>query len=352
MRRPSPSIVAIVTAALVVGAAGGAWAWDSHQGDAANAQAQAVSTAAAVVDAQASDADVAVGHAATLDRAAAALVITQARSGLQGSAEAARTTLAATDGQVTDDAVRQALAAQVAAADVALAAVPAAPSSAAAPATFSAADLRGITAALTAETAAVGASHDAWTQQQLAAAKVASHPTATPKPTTPKPATPTKAPSCDTTYTGPPFYTSPPTVGGDGSNGKLPPSALTAISWAKDPHGTPYYLRTAAAAALERLDQAFRSAFGHHLDLDLTYRDYDTQVAMRAALGTVAAVPGTSTHGTGLALDVPELPCQYGWETPQRNWLVTHGPSYGWTSPAWAHQDGSNPEYWHFDYVG
>jgi hypothetical protein len=163
---------------------------------------------------------------------------------------------------------------------------------------------------------------------------------------------PLPPPSCGTTYTGPPFYTSPATAGGDGSNGKLPPEALTAISWDVDPHGTPYYLKTAAAAALERLNAAFRSAFGHNLDLDLTYRDYDTQVAMRAALGTVAATPGTSTHGTGLALDVPELPCEYGWDSPQRSWLISNGPAYGWVSPSWAGRNGSNPEYWHFEYRG
>ena len=157
---------------------------------------------------------------------------------------------------------------------------------------------------------------------------------------------------CGTTYSGPPFYTSPATACGDGSNGKLPPEALAAISWDVDPHGTPYYLKTSAAAALERLNTAFRAAFGHNLDLDLTYRDYDTQVAMRAALGSVAATPGTSSHGTGLALDVPELPCEYGWDTPQRNWLVSNGPAYGWVSPSWAGRNGSNPEYWHFEFRG
>ena len=35
-----------------------------------------------------------------------------------------------------------------------------------------------------------------------------------------------------------------------------------------------------------------------------------------------------------------------------RTWLVTHGPAYGWTSPSWAGRNGSNPEYWHFEYVG
>ncbi|WP_051639923.1 D-alanyl-D-alanine carboxypeptidase family protein [Cellulomonas sp. URHE0023] len=370
MRRPSRSIVAVVTTVLVAGAAGGAWAWDSHQDDAAAAHARAVNRTAAVVDAQVSDGHAAVGHDVEVERAQAASVLAGARDDLQGSADAARSTLGATDGQVTDGTVREALAAQVAAADALLAAVPAAvssvspaPSSATAPSSaptpgastpvaVSAAALREMAVALAAGSAAVVASHGAWAQQQaaLAAAKAAS-----PKPRATKPATPTpatEAPSCETTYTGPPFYTSPPTEGGDGSNGKLPPSALTAISWATDPHGTPYYLRSAAAAALERLDRAFRAAFGHHLALDLTYRDYDTQVAMRAALGTVAATPGTSTHGTGLALDVPELPCEYGWDTPQRDWLITHGPAYGWTSPSWAHSNGSNPEYWHFEFVG
>ena len=103
---------------------------------------------------------------------------------------------------------------------------------------------------------------------------------------------------------------------------------------------------------LERLNVAFRAEFGHDLDLDLTYRDYATQVAMREALGSIAARPGTSKHGTGYALDVPELPCEYGYGTPQHTWLVGQGPSYGWVQPSWARQGGSNPEYWHFEYVG
>ncbi|WP_233421260.1 M15 family metallopeptidase, partial [Cellulomonas iranensis] len=157
---------------------------------------------------------------------------------------------------------------------------------------------------------------------------------------------------CTTTYSGPSFYTSVPTEGGDGSNGRLPASALTAVSWTADSRGTPFYLRSDAAAALERLNAAFRAALGHDLALDLTYRDLDTQVAMRAALGSVAAVPGTSSHGTGLAIDVPELPCDYGWDSAARAWLVAHGPAYGWVSPAWARQAGSNPEYWHYEYRG
>jgi hypothetical protein len=272
-------------------------------------------------------------------RARAAAVRDDARTVLAVSTEHARATLATTDGQVADDAVRQALAAEVSAADAALAATD-----------QSATTLRVLAARLGSSDAAVAAAHEAWVQEQAAAAAAAAVRPSTPKATPGKPAA--AAPSCGTTYSGPPFYTSPATVGGDGSNGRLSPEALTAISWDVDPHGTPYYLKNAAAAALERLNGAFRAAFGHNLDLDLTYRDYDTQVAMRAALGSVAATPGTSTHGTGLALDVPELPCEYGWDTPQRSWLIANGPSYGWVSPSWAGRNGSNPEYWHFEFRG
>jgi len=262
-----------------------------------------------------------------------------ARDALVTAAEQARATLAASEGAVADDTVRQTLAAALAEADAALAAD-----------TASVATLRRVTSTTAAAQTATADAQAQWTQAQEQAAAAAAR---TPRPASTGGTTAAAAPpSCETTYTGPPFYTSPATEGGDGSNGKLPPSALAAISWDVDPRGTPYYLRTDAAAALERLNTAFRARFGHDLGLDLTYRDFATQVAMREALGTVAATPGTSSHGTGLALDVPELPCEYGWGTPQRDWLVANGPSYGWVVPSWARQNGSNPEYWHFEYRG
>ncbi|MBU4213574.1 MAG: M15 family metallopeptidase [Actinobacteria bacterium] len=222
-------------------------------------------------------------------------------------------------------------------------------------------------AALEAETAAAAALGPSTSPAALAAAAAQVHAArvelvaarqaaqAVPRTRTSPTVTPEAAPpvqSCATTYTGPPFYTSAPTADGDGSNGRLPASAMTALSWSVDDLGTPFYLRSDAAAALERLNTAFTAALGHPLGLDLTYRDYDTQVAMRAALGTVAAVPGTSTHGTGLAIDLPELPCSYGWDTPARAWLLQHGAEYGWVSPGWARASGSNPEYWHYEFRG
>ena len=173
------------------------------------------------------------------------------------------------------------------------------------------------------------------------------------QPATP-PARPAQSvPACvnDSTYAGPPFYTSPPAPGGDGSNGNIPASAMTRLTWGFDTVGTPQYLTHRAAAALDRLHAAYRATFGEELHLDLTYRSYDEQVRMREALGTIAAVPGTSTHGTGRALDLPEWSC-YAFGSARYQWLVENAPSYGWVAPSWARQNGSNPEYWHFEYTG
>ncbi|MFS0705830.1 D-alanyl-D-alanine carboxypeptidase family protein [Cellulomonas sp. 179-A 9B4 NHS] len=349
IRRAAVTVVTVASLALGVTAGGWAWTVDRRAEDEALRAAadERVAAAALAVDADRSAA--AVG-AAVLGTAGAASVRTGSRAALDAAVAQAGGTLASSAVRVDDDAVRQALAAVLGAAEQEAA-------------TASAVRLRALAAEVAgAERAVVDAvaAHDAAQAAQAAqaaeraAAERAAAAASRPRATSPgAPAAPAPADrSCATTYSGPAFYTSPPTDGGDGSNGRLPASALTAVSWTRDSRGTPFYLRSDAAAALERLNAAFRAALGHDLALDLTYRDLDTQVAMRAALGSVAAVPGTSSHGTGLAIDVPELPCTYGWDTAARAWLVANGPAYGWVSPAWARQGGSNPEYWHYEYRG
>lgn len=199
----------------------------------------------------------------------------------------------------------------------------------------------------------LAAAEQAAADAAAAAAKPAAGGQAT-TPASPAPAGPTRpVPACvnDSTYAGPPFYTSPPGPSGDGSNGNIPDSAMTRLTWGFDTVGTPQYLTHRAASALDRLHAAYRTTFGEELHLDLTYRSYDEQVRMREALGTIAAVPGTSTHGTGRALDLPEWSC-YAFGSARYQWLVENAPNYGWVAPSWARQNGSNPEYWHFEYTG
>ncbi|MFF1528333.1 M15 family metallopeptidase [Cellulomonas sp. NPDC058312] len=146
------------------------------------------------------------------------------------------------------------------------------------------------------------------------------------------------------------WVTSVPTAGGDGSNGHLPMSAMCQIPWGTDQLGFAQYLRCDAADALTALNDAFTAAFGAPLDLDLTYRSYDDQVAMKAAFGGLAAAPGTSSHGLGTALDVQEWPGTYGFGTARYDWLVANGPTYGWYAPARVRQGQPYAEYWHFEY--
>ncbi len=146
------------------------------------------------------------------------------------------------------------------------------------------------------------------------------------------------------------WVTSVPTADGNGSNGNMPMSAMCTIPWGTDQLGYAQYLRCDAADALTALNDAFRAQFGASIDMDLTYRSYADQVAMKAALGGLAAKPGTSTHGLGTALDVQEWTSVYGFGTPRYDWLVANGPTYGWFAPARVREGQPYAEYWHLEY--
>lgn len=146
------------------------------------------------------------------------------------------------------------------------------------------------------------------------------------------------------------WVTSVPTADGDGSNGRMPMSSMCLVPWGTDQLGFAQYLRCDAADGLTALNAAFTAQFGAPLDLDLTYRSYEDQVAMKAAFGGLAAAPGTSSHGTGTALDVQEWPDTYGFGTARYDWLVANGPAYGWYAPARVRQGQPYAEYWHFEY--
>ncbi|WP_418275526.1 M15 family metallopeptidase [Isoptericola jiangsuensis] len=127
------------------------------------------------------------------------------------------------------------------------------------------------------------------------------------------------------------------------SNGRIPASVLCTVPWA-----TWHMLRCDAAAQLEALNEAYREQFGTDIPITDSYRSYDAQVAVRAAKPTLAAVPGTSNHGWGLALDL-STPISGG-TSAEYAWLRVHGPDYGWDNPVWARPDGRKPEPWHFEF--
>lgn len=127
-------------------------------------------------------------------------------------------------------------------------------------------------------------------------------------------------------------------------NGRIPGGDLCELSFA--PGET---LRCDAAEQLERLDTAFRARFGTHLDIRDSYRSYDSQVAVKAAKGYLAAVPGYSNHGWGVAVDLSGGVQSFG--SAQYAWLRENAPEFGWDNPGWARSDGRKPEAWHWEYT-
>ncbi|WP_418275087.1 M15 family metallopeptidase [Isoptericola jiangsuensis] len=127
-------------------------------------------------------------------------------------------------------------------------------------------------------------------------------------------------------------------------NGLIPADALSEPAFAPGEQ-----LRRDAARQLERLDAAYHARFGDHLDVVDSYRSYDSQVAVKASRGYLAAVPGYSNHGWGVAVDLNGGVETFG--TAQYEWLRENGPLFGWDNPDWARSDGRKPEAWHWEYT-
>ena len=126
-------------------------------------------------------------------------------------------------------------------------------------------------------------------------------------------------------------------------NGEIPASALCPIGT-----GDTRLLRCDAAVAFRLLDAAYRDRFGRGIAVSGGYRSLTEQQAVFAAKPNLAAVPGTSNHGWGLAVDLAGGIDRFG--TPQHRWLVANAPRFGWRHPGWARQGGSRPEPWHFEF--
>lgn len=125
-------------------------------------------------------------------------------------------------------------------------------------------------------------------------------------------------------------------------NGLIPLDTLTTLS-----AGRAHRLRSDAAAAYERMAAAFRGDMGYALAVTDAYRDLLAQYAVKAAKGFLAATPGKSNHGWGLALDLASG-VNIATSAAHR-WMDAHANEYGWVNPAWAQTWKFEP--WHWEYV-
>jgi len=100
------------------------------------------------------------------------------------------------------------------------------------------------------------------------------------------------------------------------------------------------------------------AAHGQGVDLspDSCYRSYAQQVVERnywcgLGLCQFAAVPGTSVHGWGKAVDFADQNGALTFSSVGYAWLKTHAAAYCFAHPAWAEPTGSAPEPWHWEWV-
>lgn len=128
-----------------------------------------------------------------------------------------------------------------------------------------------------------------------------------------------------------------------GSNGLIPAEDLCEL-WVSD-----QMLRGDAAVALAELNTNFRAAFGRDLCLTDSYRSLADQRTVAALKPGLAASPGTSNHGWGLAID---LCTSENRSSAVMGWLQDNGPTFGWDNPQWARRGGSGAyEPWHWEFV-
>lgn len=126
-------------------------------------------------------------------------------------------------------------------------------------------------------------------------------------------------------------------------NGRLPEATLCSIKVGS------HSLRPQAAVAFQALSKAFERDFKKPICVTDSYRTFDEQVTLKAIKPSLAATPGKSNHGWGLALDLCGNIGEFS--TKEHVWMQLHAPSFGWHDPEWARQDGRKPEPWHWEYV-
>ncbi|MEO6204332.1 MAG: M15 family metallopeptidase [Mycobacteriales bacterium] len=132
---------------------------------------------------------------------------------------------------------------------------------------------------------------------------------------------------------------------GQYANGFLPDAVLCPLATASGER-----LANGAAAAFDQLSTLRRQETGSNLCLSDSYRDYAGQVAVFASKPSLAATPGRSQHGLGLAVDLCGGVERFN--TEAYLWMQANAAEYGFIHPAWAEPGGGKPEPWHWEYVG
>lgn len=144
-------------------------------------------------------------------------------------------------------------------------------------------------------------------------------------------------------YAGGPACTGKSTDGQQ--NGNLDPASLCPLWMAPGQR-----LRGDAAAAFNKLSKYHAASAGGPLCVTDSYRSYSAQVSLYRSKPGLAAVPGTSEHGWGKAVDFCGGIQNTG--SAAYNWMKANAGKFGWFHPDWAEPSGSKPEPWHWEFSG
>lgn len=141
-----------------------------------------------------------------------------------------------------------------------------------------------------------------------------------------------------------------PEAWGGFSNGQIPLAELRVLRNAtyNGQPTTAFRLRADASLALDRL-LAQAEQDGYDTDITDAYRDYETQVRLKAEKGVYAATPGTSNHGLAMAGDL----AYYASSKSFGRWMWANRAlalENGWYPPAWTHDGQGIEEPWHWEY--
>jgi hypothetical protein len=146
-------------------------------------------------------------------------------------------------------------------------------------------------------------------------------------------------------------------------NGRLPDSALTTVTPScriandlADPLGRMLY----TAAFVDHVPilpetQAYVAPLPGPPRNESCYRSYEMQVWWRDFYCffvdcSYAAVPGTSVHGWGRAVDLEDGAGELTFSSAGYRWLQANAWRWGFVHPAWAEPGGSSPEPWHWEH--
>jgi hypothetical protein len=146
-------------------------------------------------------------------------------------------------------------------------------------------------------------------------------------------------------------------------NGQLPDSALTTVTPTcrvandvADPLRALIVTGWLEGTAVAPETSAYVAPLPGPPDIESCYRSYAMQVWWRNfycffSSCDYAAVPGTSVHGWGRAVDFEDANGELTFSSPGYLWLKANAWRWGFFHPDWAEPGGSSPEPWHWEHA-